>query len=88
MDFNPDRFEGSEDKITLVHDVVFGFGRRRCPGSDFALANSFAVISTILTTCNILPALDHNGQELLPKLLFKQEAALCVNILSSASNFD
>ena len=65
-DFNPDRYENSDAKMQKVTDLAFGFGRRRCPGYDFAQQTIFAVIATALATCDILPALDEHGKPIMP----------------------
>jgi cytochrome P450 len=74
--FNPDRFEGSDLKMATVNNIVFGFGRRECPGMYFAEGSVFAVISTVLATCDILPALDSNGKEIVPPTLFTNHATV------------
>lgn len=76
MTFNPDRFEGSDLKMAAVYDIIFGFGRRTCPGMHFAQGTLFAVVSTVLATCNILPALDSDGKDIMPRMVFNYDAAL------------
>jgi len=70
MEFRPERFNGSEAEMDKVNDLVFGFGRRVCPGMHFAEGTLFAIIATTLATCEILPGLDANGQEVLPKYAY------------------
>ncbi|PPQ88179.1 hypothetical protein CVT25_005144 [Psilocybe cyanescens] len=66
MDFDPERYKGSDSEMLKVTDLVFGFGRRVCPGIHFAEGTLFAIIATTLATCDILPGLDENGKEVLP----------------------
>ncbi len=51
-----------------VTDVVFGFGRRRCPGIVFAEETILAIIVTVLSTCYIVPQVDDDGIEIIPEL--------------------
>lgn len=67
MEFNPERFEGLDSEMKKVTDLTFGFGRRVCPGIHFAEGTFFAIVATVLATCDILPGLDENGKEVLPK---------------------
>jgi len=65
-EFVPERFNGDEAEMVKVNELAFGFGRRACPGKHFAEGTLFAIISTILATCNILPALNEEGNPVLP----------------------
>ncbi|CAA7262451.1 unnamed protein product [Cyclocybe aegerita] len=65
--FNPDRFNGLDAAMEEVKDLVFGFGRRVCPGRYFAEGTLFAIIATTLATCNVLPGLDEHGREVMPE---------------------
>ncbi|KAF9043117.1 putative monooxygenase [Panaeolus papilionaceus] len=67
MEFFPERYNGLDSEMDKVKDLAFGFGRRVCPGMHFAEGTLFAIISTTLATCDILPGLDENGNEVLPK---------------------
>ncbi|KAF5309878.1 hypothetical protein D9619_010562 [Psilocybe cf. subviscida] len=64
--FDPDRFKGQDSEMSKVYDLVFGFGRRVCPGLHLAQATLFAIVATTLATCEVLPGLDENGREVLP----------------------
>ena len=70
--FRPERFmETDEYGKPVALDpalAVFGFGRRICPGRHFADASLWLSMASILYTFNILPPLDENGNEVLPKL--------------------
>ena len=72
MVFNPDRFierEGFTPEID-PHEVVFGFGRRRCPGEGMADANVLIAMAMSLSVFNIEKAKDENGDEIIPKIDF------------------
>ncbi|KFZ16483.1 hypothetical protein V501_02223 [Pseudogymnoascus sp. VKM F-4519 (FW-2642)] len=66
--FNPDRFtpreEGGEGEPFA--QGPFGFGRRICPGSHLAAASVWMILTTILRTMDILPAVDKDGKEIYP----------------------
>ncbi|KAE9405805.1 cytochrome P450 [Gymnopus androsaceus JB14] len=62
--------------MAAVNDIVFGFGRRMCPGMYFSQGALFAIVSTVLATCNILPALDSNGKEIMPQTLSTYNAVV------------
>lgn len=64
--FDPDRFGGQDSEMSKVYDIVFGFGRRVCPGLHFAQGTLFAVVATALATCEVLPGVDNEGHEVFP----------------------
>ncbi|KAF9534613.1 putative monooxygenase [Crepidotus variabilis] len=66
MNFNPERFNNDDEAMEYAKDPAFGFGRRVCPGRLFAENSLFAIVSTTLATCKILPGLDAEGKEVLP----------------------
>ncbi|THU76327.1 cytochrome P450 [Dendrothele bispora CBS 962.96] len=56
LNFNPDRFLQNDKDSKLSPDpeiVAFGFGRRICPGRDFALDSAWTLIACLLATCDI-----------------------------------
>lgn len=55
MNFKPERFLASENHIPErdPHMIVFGFGRRVCPGRNIADSNVFLTIAQVLSTFNI-----------------------------------
>ncbi|KAF9528288.1 putative monooxygenase [Crepidotus variabilis] len=63
--FNPERYGGDDNEMNKVNNA-FGYGRRSCPGQYFAHSGIFAVISTVLATCDILPFVDEAGNTQLP----------------------
>ncbi|KDN35143.1 hypothetical protein RSAG8_11831, partial [Rhizoctonia solani AG-8 WAC10335] len=60
--FDPDRFLDP----STPPSPVFGWGRRRCPGSHFAQSSLFITIASILMTFNIGVAQDKNGNDIRP----------------------
>jgi len=65
-EFKPERFlneDGSvRDDPTL--SLVFGVGKRICPGRHFVDATIFIVASSILSVFNVTKAKDENGYEI------------------------
>ncbi|KAJ3504166.1 hypothetical protein NLJ89_g8080 [Agrocybe chaxingu] len=76
---NPDRFNGSDIKMEKGKDLVFGFGRRVCTGRYFAEATLFAIVSTMLATCEVLPGQDADGKEVLPEFAYSSGAIITVH---------
>lgn len=70
MSFKPERFNNSDTEMKQVYDLVFGFGRRTCPGMHFAEGTIFSVIATTFATCDVLPEFDNNGKPIFPELIF------------------
>ncbi|KIJ25993.1 hypothetical protein M422DRAFT_236734 [Sphaerobolus stellatus SS14] len=68
--YDPDRYESSDVAMKRVLDIAFGFGRRVCPGSHFAVASLYSIALATLATCDVLPALDEQGREIIPKAAF------------------
>ncbi|KAF9523256.1 putative monooxygenase [Crepidotus variabilis] len=66
MAFKPERFEGNDVEMEKM-SIVFGFGRRICPGRYFAEGTLFSTITTFLATCDILPGCDENGRHIMPE---------------------
>ncbi|KAJ7688801.1 cytochrome P450 [Mycena olivaceomarginata] len=63
--FNPDRFFTADGKLNSDDTVLsFGFGRRICVGRHNADAIVWAAIVSVLSTFNIAPAKDANGNEI------------------------
>ena len=65
-EFKPERFlneDGSvRDDPTL--SLVFGIGKRICPGRHFADATIFIVTSSVLSVFNVTKAKDENSDEI------------------------
>ncbi|PCH34102.1 cytochrome P450, partial [Wolfiporia cocos MD-104 SS10] len=68
MEFKPERYQYDDAQMTKVMSLGFGFGRRACPGSHFAESTFFAMVSTILACCNIMPAKDEHGNVIIPEI--------------------
>ncbi|KAH8115965.1 cytochrome P450 [Phellopilus nigrolimitatus] len=66
--FIPDRWLPSEGKKVPfdVYKIVFGIGRRFCPGKFFADSAVFLGVASILSTFDIQKALDENGVPITP----------------------
>ncbi|KAI0092441.1 cytochrome P450 [Irpex rosettiformis] len=67
--FNPNRFLKGGILNREIRDpstLVFGFGRRICPGRHFSQDNAFLTIATVLHVFDIVPSLDENGNKLDP----------------------
>lgn len=66
--FNPERFlhlPADRQKIIDPRNFVFGFGRRSCPGAQFADNALFIAIATILVSCRIQKK-QIDGKEITP----------------------
>jgi cytochrome P450 len=65
-EFRPERFlneDGSiQDDPTLA--LVFGIGKRICPGRHFVDATLFIVTASVLSAFNVTKAKDENGIEI------------------------
>ncbi|KAF8602797.1 cytochrome P450 [Ceratobasidium sp. AG-I] len=63
--FNPDRFLDPG----VPPAPGFGYGRRICPGSDFAEANLFLFISSLMYVFDIHRAVDEHGRDIIPEVI-------------------
>ncbi|KAJ7730976.1 putative monooxygenase [Mycena maculata] len=81
MEFNPDRYQNLDSEMEKVTEVIFGFGRRLCPGKLFAEGTIFALVATTLATCDVLPAVDAEGNESPTNVTFSS------GVFSSPSEF-
>lgn len=77
--FNPDRYNGDDDAMEQVKSPVFGFGRRGCPGRLFGENSLFALLATTLATCEILPGIDEDGNEVPPSGEYTTGTIRCVD---------
>ncbi|KAH9934348.1 cytochrome P450 [Fomitopsis serialis] len=68
--FKPERFGNDDGEMRKVIDLVFGFGRRACPGSQFAEGSIFAIVATILATSNVVPKMDERGKPIIPEMQY------------------
>ncbi|THH31265.1 hypothetical protein EUX98_g2923 [Antrodiella citrinella] len=64
--FKPERFIGSDGNInSAIRDprtIAFGFGRRACPGSDFAISLLSICVASMLHVFDIQAGIDDHGQ--------------------------
>ncbi|KAH9934293.1 putative monooxygenase [Fomitopsis serialis] len=67
-EFKPERFGGDDVKMRNVTDIAFGFGRRTCPGFHFAEGTIFAIVVTVLATCEVVPKLGQGGIPIIPAM--------------------
>jgi cytochrome P450 len=63
--FNPERYLGDEPQRD-PRKIVFGFGRRICPGMYLADASLFSCIVKSLAVFSIEKALDEDGVPITP----------------------
>jgi len=80
-EFKPERFlnkDGSiRDDPTL--SLVFGAGKRICPGRHFVDATIFIVASSVLSVFNVTKAKDENGNEIPVKAAVTLDCAVLVH---------
>ncbi|KAJ7286437.1 cytochrome P450 [Mycena rebaudengoi] len=65
MTFNPERFLGDSPELDPL-EYTFGFGRRRCPGTEVAESTVFIVLATCLAVFKFGNAKDEAGNEVPP----------------------
>ncbi|KNZ79591.1 O-methylsterigmatocystin oxidoreductase [Termitomyces sp. J132] len=72
-EFHPERFLPKEGHTPELDPktYIFGFGRRACPGKDFANANMFITIAMTLSVFEISRGKDENGMEIEPRCEFE-----------------
>jgi len=77
MRFNPERFiPGTKghnfDSVMESFMVVYGPGRRICPGRFVAFQQLFITMATIISLFDITPGLDENGKpnKVVPEFTF------------------
>ncbi|TBU39014.1 cytochrome P450 [Dichomitus squalens] len=71
--FDPDRYMqmSAEDTARVdPRDVVFGFGRRICPGQAFADASVWLAAASIIATMDLSFAKDDFGRDIIPDAAF------------------
>jgi len=68
MTFNPARFIATSDGAAQMDPskIVFGYGRRVCPGAHLAEVSIFLNVAGILATFDISKILDEQGKEVEP----------------------
>jgi len=69
--FRPERFLDKD--CTDPRGIVFGFGRRMCPGIQFADAAIFSGIASILSTFRISKSRDADGREITPSIEYTSD---------------
>jgi hypothetical protein len=62
--FEPERFLGSESaRCREIMNLAWGFGKRKCPGRQFAEASLYITFSTVIACFNIVPKLSSLGEQ-------------------------
>ncbi|KAH9929336.1 cytochrome P450 [Fomitopsis serialis] len=79
--FRPERFLEPKSEVLDPFNVVFGYGRRICPGRLFADTMLFLAIANMAATLDIRKARDAEGKEITP------EASFTPNFISHAEEF-
>ncbi|KAL4242334.1 cytochrome P450 family protein [Abortiporus biennis] len=73
--FIPERYMVEADEVTIKRrdprNYVFGFGRRKCPGSHLIESSLWIVIATFIATVDIQKAKDVEGNYVEPKVEFE-----------------
>ncbi|KAF4585146.1 lantipeptide [Pleurotus pulmonarius] len=67
MEFKPERFLGEHAQPDPKDLGGFGHGRRRCPAADFAQESMMILFALALSTFNVLPFTDDEGNKIIPK---------------------
>ncbi|KIK64984.1 hypothetical protein GYMLUDRAFT_160389 [Collybiopsis luxurians FD-317 M1] len=67
--FRPERYIEDPDLLD-PRDVIFGFGRRRCPGRHFGDRSVWLAAASIISTVDISKAKDRSGNEITPEVKF------------------
>lgn len=71
LKFKPERFlEPMTSVPKPPSDLIFGFGRRACPGRFFALDVLWLAMANMLATFEFLPATDAEGRPAPPAQQF------------------
>lgn len=68
--FNPARYLGPGAESN-PEDVVFGFGRRRCPGVAVAQSSIWLSIALTLAAYDVTPLIGEDGKPVLPSLEYQ-----------------
>ena len=65
-EFNPERFLNQDGSVRddPALSLVFGAGKRICPGRHFVDASIFIFTSSFLSVFNVTKAKDENGNEI------------------------
>ncbi|PCH38753.1 cytochrome P450 [Wolfiporia cocos MD-104 SS10] len=72
--FRPERFLSMDKETAAAADlrrIVFGFGRRVCPGRYLGDSNAWIVAATLMATFNITKTHDMSGREITPVISWR-----------------
>ncbi|KAF9463358.1 cytochrome P450 [Collybia nuda] len=64
--FRPERYLNNDENLADPRELVFGFGRRICPGRHFAEASIWSMTSSIIATFDISKSVERQGGEVTP----------------------
>jgi len=82
--FKPERYLEEVDEAAAKRrdprNYVFGFGRRKCPGSHLIEQSLWIVMATFLATTDISKAKDADGKEVDPKVVFENSVFRIPNL--------
>lgn len=81
--FNPERFLGETPEMD-PNSLIFGFGKRICPGKDFADESVFLTIAMTLAVFDIRKAKDECGNAIEPISSFQSGILSRPNAFSCA----
>ncbi|KZT69372.1 cytochrome P450 [Daedalea quercina L-15889] len=68
--FRPERFLEADTQTLDPRNIVFGYGRRLCPGRLFGDTTLFLAIANMAATLDIRKVRDTEGREITPKASF------------------
>ncbi|KAF9458175.1 cytochrome P450 [Collybia nuda] len=69
--FNPSRFLPKPEGNGEPNPVgTFGYGRRVCPGIHLGDSSLWIVVASVLSTMNVMKAIDSDGKEITPDVSF------------------
>ncbi|KAJ7578020.1 cytochrome P450 [Mycena floridula] len=77
--FNPDRFmkDGKLNPDVLNPEaIIFGFGRRMCPGRYLANSSMWITVTTLMALFEIRKTLDQHGNEVEPSYKYAEELTI------------
>lgn len=80
--FEPERYLSPDGRLDFARapdsrSVMFGYGRRICPGRHFADDTMWLTVATVLACFDIAPAKDANGKDIIPDGAMRSGLAAC-----------
>ncbi|KAF8737843.1 cytochrome p450, partial [Rhizoctonia solani] len=71
-EFNPDRYLDP----SVQRPPIFGWGRRKCPGSYFAEASAFIITASLLSVFIFSKKTKSNGEEVVPQIQTRENSII------------